>query len=404
MSLLGKVTLLFLASLSLMFYVSEKMDDLTQQSLESLLKEKYIRTSDELFTFLGSGDLKRLDKEFKKRGFILLEKTPSLPKRTNILYHHKGTLSEIKVLKLPNGSFLLYMHYLNDTVWAKDATQEKILAEIKKLDYFILADILILVILFLLILRLIYPIKKISKGLKSFGEGNYRSRIEINSQDEMGELADTFNTMAQNIETLISSRQTLLRNIGHELRTPIGRSKFALEMLEDGRYTQLLKEAVNQMDTLTTELLELEKIHAMQDLFHKRCFSADTLILFALERLFLEDDSSVNVDIEENFTIEGDLVYLSIALKNLIDNALKYADRLPVTVIAKKGEITVQNRGERLEHPLTYYCEAFTQEDASRQSDGYGLGLNMVQTILEKHGFTLRYTHQKGYNLFTMHV
>jgi two-component system OmpR family sensor kinase len=402
MSLLTKVSILFLASLSLMFYVSKKVDSLTQQSMESLLKEKYILTSRTLFPFLGSGDLERLEQEFQVRGFSLLTKAPKLPKGTRTLYRHQGEFSDIKVFRLPQSGYLLYMRYLDDTIWAKDTTQEKILQEIEKLDYFILADVLILVILFLLILGLIYPVRKISEGLKAFGEGDYRSRIKINSQDEIGKLAHTFNTMAERTESLIRSRQTLLRNVGHELRTPISRSKFALEMLEEGRYTKLLKEAVTQMDTLTAELLDLERIHAMQDLFHKEPIRAETIILLALERLFLEDEHAVNVTIDENFTLEGDKRYLSIALKNLIDNALKYADTLPVEIIAKHRSITVRNRSDALKHPLNYYCDAFTQGDTSRQTEGYGLGLNMVQTILEKHGYTLHYIHQGGHNLFTI--
>ncbi|MEJ2373039.1 MAG: sensor histidine kinase, partial [Sulfurimonas sp.] len=68
-----------------------------------------------------------------------------------------------------------------------------------------------------------------------------------------------------------------------------------------------------------------------------------------------------------------DLNYLSIALKNLIDNALKYTTQKPVYIIVKDGSILVKSKGEKLDKPLEFYCEDFTQGDNSRNQKGYGL-------------------------------
>lgn len=82
------------------------------------------------------------------------------------------------------------------------------------------------------------------------------------------------------------------------------------------------------LETLTNELLELEKLNSSK--LEMSTFSAETLILEALSKLYISDESKIQVTIEEDFKITGDLHYLCLALKNIIDNALKYATKLPI--------------------------------------------------------------------------
>lgn len=101
--------------------------------------------------------------------------------------------------------------------------------------------------------------------------------------------------------------------------------------------------------------------------------------------------------------MDADLGYLSIALKNLIDNALKYSVQKPIYITAEDNKISVSGKGEELHKPLEFLCEAFTQGDNSRNQTGYGLGLSLVKRILDKHHFGLSYTHEDGFNIFTIY-
>jgi two-component system OmpR family sensor kinase len=266
----------------------------------------------------------------------------------------------------------------------------------------ILADIAILIILFLIILKMIYPLRGISKSIMGFGEGDYSLRIKNSSKDEIGEVATTFNSMATNIEELITSRETLLRDIGHELKTPITKSKLATEMIEDSKYKSILKRALSEIDEMTSELLDLEKLNANQFKLQMQKFSSETLIAESLSKLFIDDETLIDVKIEADFVIDADLNYLSIALKNLIDNGLKYGVQKPIYIVAKDGSIVVKSRGEKLDKPLEFYCEAFTQGDNSRNQAGYGLGLSLIKRILDKHEFKLSYHYEDGFNSFTV--
>jgi two-component system OmpR family sensor kinase len=236
--------------------------------------------------------------------------------------------------------------------------------------------------------------------MQNFTQGKYLSPIEVRSNDEIGNVAATYNKMAHNIKSLITSREEFLRDIGHELKTPISKGMFAVEALDDSESKTIIQKSFTELERLSAELLEIEKLHAA-DTLNKDVFKVETLILEALSRLILEDESIINIEIKDNFLINGDLNYLSLALKNLIDNAIKYTTQYPILIIADSNVLTVKNKGNKLTRDISYYLEAFTQEESSRNSKGYGLGLNIVKKIADKHQITFSYEYINSYHLFS---
>jgi len=402
MSIFTKVLMLFLISLFLMLFVSNKTEELTQSTLKSLLKEKYIQTSDELFKYLANNDLDALERKLKELNFEKITDEKHYFASSKVIYTYDTGLSSIKILQHEDDRFLLYMKYLDDDILVIDLSQNSNFQEIAFLNYLILADILILIILFLIILKMIYPLKKISNGIKAFGEGDYSSRVEVVSNDEIAEVASTFNAMASNIQELIAARQRLLRDMGHELKTPISKSKLALEMIEESKYKNILQRALIQMDDMTNDLLNIEKLSTKDTTLKLEKFTVETLISTTLSKLFMQDERSIDIEIDSNFEIEADLNYLSIALKNLTDNALKYAIKKPIFIKAYDKTIEVKSSGKKLEETLEFYCEVFTQGDNSREQQGYGLGLSMVKRVIDKHNFTLSYRFEDNLNIFTI--
>ncbi len=402
MSIFTKVLILFLSSLILMLFVSHKTEKMIQESIQSLLKERYIQVSDELFKYLANNDIDALERKLKDLHFETIINKQHYFEISKVIYTYETELSSIKILQHEDDTFLLYMRYLDDDILVTDLSQNKSFKELSFLNYLILADILILILLFLVILKMIYPLKNISKNIKAFGEGNYNSRIKVVSTDEIAVVSTTFNAMASNIQELISSRQRLLRDVGHELKTPISKSKLALEMMEASKYKAILQRALIQMDDMINDLLNLEKLNTTQIIFKFEKFNVETLISSSLSKLLIEEENHLEITVISNFVIEADLNYLSIALKNLIDNALKYTTDSPVYILAEGCALSVKSRGEKLDKPLEFYCDVFTQGDNSRENSGYGLGLSMVKRILDKHGFTLLYFYENEMNIFTI--
>lgn len=401
MSIFYKIFILFAVSLLLMLFVGNEMNRMNDAKIEALVKEKYMDTSNALFEDLSVGDTAALDQKLKALDFEQLDPAHYRENSTPV-YTKENDFGSLKILRHEDGRYVLYLRYLDEEIAAADRAQEEDFRQQLFLNLLILSDIAILVVIFLFVLRILAPIKKISRLLVRFSEGEYATRIKKTSGDEIGTLAETFNTMAERIQALITSRDSLLRDIGHELKTPISKGKLALEMIPPSDYSAIVKKAFINLDELTGELLSLERLKSGSYELAKERFDVETLILESLSRLYIEDESLVSVEIDEPFTVEGDKTYLVMALKNLIDNGLKYGVKPPVIIHAGGGRISVKSYGKRLEKELEHYLEVFTQGEDSRGKAGYGIGLSIVRTVLERHGFGLRYDYEEGMNVFTV--
>lgn len=385
-----------------MLFVSRETNQLTQAKIEMLLKEKYLQASTELFRDLANNDQTALTKRLQSFNFELIAESQSVLEGSKTIYEKSSSFGEVKILMDTKGRYLLLMSYLDESLLVRDRAQQEGFYHLDTVSYLIFADIFVLVVTFLMVIKLIFPLKQIALTLQKFGEGALHVRMQHFGSNELGKLSDTFNAMASNIEALILSRQRLLRDIGHELRTPLAKSKLALEMLGEGKYQTSLKKAISQIDELTKELLDIERLNANMEQLNVSTFNAETLISESLSRALIEDESLVELHIEDSFEIKGDLNYLSIALKNLIDNALKYTTQKPIVIEVQERTISVKSRGEALEHSLEYYCEPFAQGDDARGVEGFGLGLSIVKKIVQKHGFGFELTCKEGWNSFLL--
>lgn len=404
MSIFNKIIVLFVISFSSMIFVAYETKKLTIDTIETALMEKYIHVSDDLFTYFANSNEKQLYKKIEELHLEVIKDESHYIENSDVIYEYNTEFSSIKILRHEDGRYILYMRYLDDDIFVMDIEQTKSFKEKEFLNYMILINIFIIVVLFIILLKMTYPLKEISQTIKKFGNGQYCVRIKTKCKAEIGEVANTFNSMAENIEGLITSRQRLLRDIGHELKTPIAKSKIAIEMIQDSKYKRILHRAMSQIDEMTSELMYIEKLNAHQSELNMENFNTETLISESLSKLFLEDETRVDVVIKSNFNMYADKNYLSIALKNLIDNALKYGTEKPAYIVAKNKEISVKSRGEELDKPLEFLCEAFTQGDNSRNQSGYGLGLSLVTRILNKHNFELLYRYEEGFNIFTIRI
>ena len=393
MSIFKKISILFIISLTLMTIIGFWIDSINSKRIDALVKDKYIKISNELFANIENKN--ELTKLFTKYSLELKNETIK-NQDYEVFYENKLTFGHILILqKTFDDEFILRIKYLDDEYILRTPEEENI-SDKFILNILVFVDIFVLFLIFLYILKLLSPIKIITKQLTNFSNGDLSSRINIKSNDEIGILANSFNKMASNLENLIKTREELLRDIGHELRTPIAKGKFAIEKIDDFSQKELLKKIFKDLEVLTNELIELEKLNSTK--LNITTFKAETLIVESLEKLYLDDESKIEINIQEDFKINGDLYYLSIVLKNLIDNALKYATSYPIQIDVKLNTISVSNKGKELSKQLEYYLKPFTQELSQR--DGFGLGLSIVKKIIDKHDFRLEYSYRNESNIF----
>ncbi|MCT7573324.1 ArsS family sensor histidine kinase [Aliarcobacter butzleri] len=392
MSIFKKISFLFVISLILMTIIGLWVDNINSKRMDNLIKDKYLKVIEEVFRNIENKN--HINYLFHKNNLKIMKDFKISDAK--IIYEQNYTFGNITILKNSfEDEFIIKINYLDEEYILKTPDEQNLNDKII-LNFLVFLDIFALFLIFLYLLKLLSPLKTITKEIKNFANGDLSTRININSKDEIGTLAKTFNSMASSLENSIKTREELLRDIGHELRTPIAKGKFAIEKIDDFSQKELLKKIFSDLESLTNELIELEKLNLAK--LNISIFSAETLVLESLGKLYLEDESKIQIDINEDFKINADLYYLSIAFKNLIDNALKYAISFPIIIKVDKNQISISNKGKELSKEFEYYLKPFTQELSQR--DGFGLGLSIVKKILDRHNFQLLYSYENDYNVF----
>ncbi len=245
-------------------------------------------------------------------------------------------------------------------------------------------------------------LRRISTAAESFGQGDFSARAKMTRHSALYPLANSFNKMAAKIEHLIASHKELTRAVSHELRTPISRIRFGMEMLEttadaSERHIKItdINTDVDELDTLVSELLvyarfdrekpslDLTKLPVVPWL---RELVAKTETLHTDIRFTLPDSPPMH-----EYTVQADPYYMSRAVYNLIQNAMKYAEhRVALNIEQKDGKciIHVDDDGPGVpEADREHIFDPFVRLDSSRSRDtgGHGLGLAIVRQVIDWH-------------------
>lgn len=263
--------------------------------------------------------------------------------------------------------------------------------------YSYLTIIWIILFSFSYILRRFYPLRKLRDNIKRFADGDLQVSFGVKGKDEISEVANEFDNAARKINILIESRNLFLRNIMHELKTPITKGRFSVEMLEDTKYKTRLLNVFIRMEGLINEMALVEQIASGFEQTNVDSYRAVDVISEAIDLGFFEEEN-YTVDIEEDLMLQVDYKLFATAIKNMIDNAIKYSEDKKVVITAKDGKLLFENYGKGLDEPLSHYLEPFTKSHKAVHS--FGLGLYIVNSILQSHGYKLMYEHLNGWNRF----
>ena len=272
-------------------------------------------------------------------------------------------------------------------------------------------------------LRLTNPLKEIAEATRKFGHGEYEARVRgyERRRDEVGELAEAFNAMADSIAKSEEKRSEFVANISHELKTPMTTIAGYTDGILDGtippenerQYLQIISDESRRLSRLVRRMLDVSQLQAMDPLREGKHFDiceSMRRVLISMERKITDRNLDVEADIpEEPILVLGDKDMITQVIYNLLENATKFAREgstlyLGVTTIDGKARVTVRNEGDTIpaeELPLLF--ERFHKSDKSRSEDkdGYGLGLYIVKTILEQHKEKISVTSEDGVTTFS---
>ncbi len=272
------------------------------------------------------------------------------------------------------------------------------------LAYFFWLPVLIGVLCYLLAVHLASPLRGLRRVLEKFGRGDMGVRYHLSRRDEIGDLAQAFNRMADQIATLLSAERRLLQDVSHELRSPLARLGFAVELAKtspdrEAALGRIHKEA-DRLNHLVDELLQLTRAEGdpgarnLEDVDLVKLYQ-DLVADCALEadaqgcRLVLGGDRTV--------VVTGDRELLRRACENILRNAIRHSPAgttVDIEVARRDGlaEVSVRDRGTGVPRDaLSDIFEPFfrVEGDRDRSSGGIGLGLAIARRAVELHQGTV---------------
>ncbi|RUM66065.1 MAG: sensor histidine kinase [Sulfurospirillum sp.] len=254
----------------------------------------------------------------------------------------------------------------------------------------------ILTFIYTILRKKLSPLKELDAEVQKFADGELDLHIKEYGNDEIGKIAATFKKAIHSLKEQMESKNLFMRNMMHELKTPITKGRILAESIDDFEDKQLLIKSFERMNEIITELAQVEKLTSRNITLHPQIVSFDALVERAKKLLLCEGDCIVKE--YSNFRITVDPDHFALVLKNLIDNAVKFSPDRKAIIRATPKKIEVLSKGEPLKYPLSYYTEPFSQEE--KKNSGFGLGLYIVNSILNIHGAKLGYRHEDGYNIF----
>ncbi len=312
-----------------------------------------------------------------------------------VVFESSSQFGRLQIFILDKNQYISLQRYGLTLMLQDKLTQDN------RIQTIVLATILVIFLfafLYVGIYRKIAPLKKLNRQIEEFANGNMNIKITQKSNDEIGKIAQSFDNAIHYIRTLLESKHLFMRNMMHELKTPLTRGRIAIEMVEDKTTKEVLIRAFERMNELIDELAHVERLTTQGFQPHLHQVNIDDIIKDSISLLLLDKE---NLTIQtENELLNTDPKLLSLAIKNLLDNAIKYSEDKKATIITNKDSIKVLSKGKSLEHPLEYYLEPFTQEE--KRNPGFGLGLYIVKNIAQKLGYTLHYYHKNDYNIFEL--
>ncbi len=258
--------------------------------------------------------------------------------------------------------------------------------------------------------RLVNPLRNMTKAVKEFAKGRLGTRVVVSGKDEVAELGDAFNHMAESLENLEKMRNSFLASVSHDLRTPMTTIAGFIDGINSGAippekheyYLGVISSEVHRLSRLVSQLLDVSRLESGDRKFAFTDFDVAEvarIILISFEQKIEEKGLEVEfISDDDKMFANADKDAIHQVLYNLCHNAIKFAREGGRFIIklkkieAKKLRISVFDDGERLTgEDKERVFDRFYKTDKSRGLDktGVGLGLYICKTIVEAHNETI---------------
>lgn len=263
--------------------------------------------------------------------------------------------------------------------------------------------------LYIMTYRLTRPLKLMSDAAKAMARGDFSRRIPVTSDDEIGELAVSFNQMTNSLAQLEGMRKSFVANVSHELKTPMttiggfidGIIDGTIEHEQQNHYLSIVSDEVKRLSRMVQSMLSLSRLESGEFNLNPQKFDFRELLLNVVlsqeQRIEKQRLNISGLDTVSAVTVNADRDLIHQVVYNLVDNAVKFTPeggeiRFALKVDSKKLYFRIENTGKGIPAAeLQYVFERFYKVDKSRSANktGTGLGLYIVKTIVKTHGGTI---------------
>lgn len=264
--------------------------------------------------------------------------------------------------------------------------------------------------------NMVRPLRQMADAAKSFGAGDFSSRVPVTSQDEIGQLSIAFNNMADSLATSEGTRRSFIANVSHELKTPMTTIAGFIDGILDGTipperqsyYLNIVSVEVRRLSRLVQSMLALSRIDSGELRMNKQRFDLTNIVISTL-LTFEQKIDQKKIRVEglseaQSIFVDGDPDMIHQVVYNLIENASKFTNEggeihISLVDAPDKTTLEIRNTGQGIQpDELPHIFERFYKTDRSRSKDknGMGLGLYIVKTILRLHGGDITVQSEAG--------
>lgn len=398
-SIFYSITFIFTISIVSIFLALLFLLEYDKQTYTEKLNTKYSiiarATLFHLNNFITNDELKKQVQGYQMREINDKETQDIIIKNAQIIQKISDRIGTSAILRYDNNHYL-HIETKYSSLLLKDEDFQPYRYDLIKTIFGVVFAVII--IAYILTIRKLKPLRKLKRQMDRFAKGDLDINCKTDGEDEISQVANSFHNAVEQINKLNHSRQLFLRNIMHELKTPITKGRISAEMLENGKQRDRLIGTFEKLELLINEFASIEQITSGEGLKNVKPYRLVDMLDEAID-LAMITPAQIEIDImDDEIILHVDFRLFTTAMKNVIDNGIKYSIDQKIKIVATKEKLSFISQGKPLTYDLEHYLEPFVQEKNSHQS--FGLGLYIVHHIIKAHHINFTYEHKEGYNYF----
>lgn len=401
-SIITKVTLLFIFSLICFVCFAIYFIDIEKSRYEDNIKNRYNGVIDTIDMLIINGaSFDNIIDFLKTANFFEETKVEILRQSHSKYFLLRGVNSLIATnLKEIDSHFYIALHNTIDG-------QTRLFSDYKEnpnyANYYVIALIafITLVFFYIIVLDSLLPLITLQKEVQKFSRGDMDIKTISNSKDEIGRLSEEFTKAANTIAEMTKARTLFLRSIMHELKTPITKGFLVIDGIEDSKIKKRLDTIFKRLNEIINNFAAVEQINTNNYQVHSSEFSLTDLMQNVNKMLIMEYERPRKVILENrNAIIAGDFELMSLAVKNLVDNAFKYSSDKKVRLWIKDRDLVISNEGKPFNNDINEYFKPFFNDGTKNANRGLGLGMYIIKNTISAQGYELVYDYRQNYHNF----